>query len=159
MEKESLTLEQQATNYATMRHIEKVKEFIHKVIINLLKRTEQHDQTKLAHPEVETFTEYTPKLGTSTYGSEEYNSFLEAMKPALAHHYGHNRHHPEHYKSGIDEMNLIDLMEMFCDWKASSMRHADGNIRKSIEINSKRFSMSPQLVKILENTADYMDRV
>ena len=74
------------------------------------------------------------------------------MKPALEHHYAKNRHHPEHHKNGINDMNLIDLIEMFCDWKASSERQNDGNILKSIEINGKRFHMSPQLIEIFENT-------
>ena len=38
----------------------------------------------------------------------------------------------------------------------ASERHNNGNIRKSITINAARFKMSPQLVKILENTADLM---
>jgi len=35
-------------------------------------------------------------------------------------------------------------------------RHNNGNIRKSIEINANRFGISPQLVKILENTVTTM---
>jgi hypothetical protein len=54
-------------------------------------------------------------------------------------------------------MNLVDLVEMLCDWKASSTRHNDGNIRKSIEINAERFGINQQLVKILENTAELFD--
>jgi hypothetical protein len=34
--------------------------------------------------------------------------------------------------------------------------HNSGNIRKSIEINADRFKLSPQLVQILENTADFL---
>lgn len=30
-------------------------------------------------------------------------------------------------------MNLIDIVEMFCDWKAASERQLDGNLLKSIE--------------------------
>jgi len=115
-----------------------------------------HDQSKLDNPEISLFTEYTPKLADCTYGSDEYKSFLGAMKPAIDHHYANNRHHPEHFKNGVDEMNLIDMIEMLCDWKAASERHNDGNIRKSIEINANRFNMSPQLVKIFENTADIL---
>jgi hypothetical protein len=37
------------------------------------------------------------------------------MAPALKHHYENNRHHPEHFKNNIDDMNLIDLIEMLCD--------------------------------------------
>jgi hypothetical protein len=49
-------------------------------------------------------------------------------------------------------MNLMDIVEMFCDWKASVKRTKDGDINKSIEINSERFKMSPQLVNIFKNT-------
>ncbi len=153
---ENLTTEQQATNFQTFRHIERVRNLLNICVKDLLNRGEKHDQTKLMPPEVEYFTEYTPKLANCSYGSEEYKGYLSAIQPALAHHYAHNSHHPEHYKNGINDMNLLDIMEMLCDWKASSERHHDGNIRKSIEINANRFGLSPQLVKILENTADLL---
>jgi hypothetical protein len=50
-------------------------------------------------------------------------------------------------------MTLLDLIEMLVDWKAASERHNTGNINKSIEVNGERFQMSPQLIKIFENTA------
>lgn len=151
-----LTEEQKATNYDTFRHIERVRNLLNVCIKDLMRRGESHDQTKLESPEVEAFTEYTSKLAACTYGSDEYKGYLAAIKPALEHHYAHNRHHPEHHKNGINDMNLLDLLEMLCDWKAASERHNNGNIRKSIEINANRFNMSPQLVTIFENTADIM---
>lgn len=54
---------------------------------------------------------------------------------------------------GINGMDLFDLVEMFFDWKAATERMASGNIHKSIEINEKRFNLSPQLRDILSNTA------
>ena len=95
---------------------------------------------------------FTPKLKDATYGSEEYKGFLSEMKPALDHHYGHNRHHPEFFVRGLRGMNLVDVLETFCDWWASSKRHADGDIRRSIEINQKRFGMSDDLTDIFLNT-------
>ena len=151
--KENLTLEQKACNNDTFRHIEKVRNYLQRFIKNLLDRGERHDQTKLSSPEVELFTEYTPQLAALTYGSDEYKKCMQAIKPALDHHYANNSHHPEHYKQGIDDMDLLDLVEMLADWKAASERHNDGNILKSIEINGKRFEMSPQLIRIFENTA------
>lgn len=338
-----LTEEQKATNYDTFRHIERVRNLLNTCVKDLIRRGELHDQTKLAPPEVELFTEYTPKLAGCTYGSDEYKGYLTAIKPALDHHYAHNRHHPEFQRiseewrpvvgfedshevssfgsvrtiersvsrsgcqgdltkkgqilrqyitpkgyarlqlvgvnstknamvhrvvaeafvdnpedkpqvnhvdgdklnnkssnlvwvtasenlqhaydndlkhatikycvecpqlglvafgckdmedqlrsagydkasaagiwnainrggkhldlefvgskfeewmnSPINDMNLLDIVEMLCDWKAASERHNDGNIRKSIEINANRFGLSPQLVKILENTADLL---
>jgi len=152
----SLSQEEKATNHETWSHISRVTSLVHKVVEELLNRVDKHDRTKLEYPEVSIFTEFTPKLATCTYGSDAYSEFLVHMKPALDHHYANNSHHPEHYKNGIDDMNLIDIVEMICDWKAASERHNDGNIRKSIEINADRFGMSPQLVKILENTADVL---
>lgn len=152
----TLKQEEEATNFHTFRHIERVRNLINRCVNVLIRRGETHDQSKLEEPEVSLFTEYTPKLAACTYGSEEYNGFREALAPALDHHYAKNRHHPEHHKNGIDDMNLIDLMEMLCDWKAASERHNDGNIRKSIEVNADRFNMSPQLVRVFENTVDIL---
>jgi hypothetical protein len=147
-----------ATNFETCEHIMNIQRILMSFIQDLQNRLLTHDQSKLRDPELETFVKYTPKLKGSTYGSEEYKTFLKEMKPALDHHYAHNRHHPEHYTEGIEGMNLLDLVEMIVDWKAATMRHADGNIRKSLEINKERFGISPQLLKILNNTVDYLDR-
>ena len=311
-----------ATNYETMKHIDRVGKLLNMFIVELLKRAEQHDQSKLTDPEVAAFTEYTASLASTTYGSKEYFDIKNGpLGQAIEHHYAHNRHHPEFFRtaeewrpivghesysvsnygniknsngellaqyltpkgycrlqidnknifihrlvaeafipnldnkpevnhidgvkqnnyvtnlewvtdgenlehayetglrqpnvkyvvaceqldiitfgceqmeqklreagyhkarsssiwrcinkggkhldleftatrfeqwmnSPINDMTLIDLVEIFCDWKASSERHNDGNIRKSIEVNTDRFGMSPQLVRILENTIE-----
>ena len=141
----------------TQKHIELVRKFIRLFTDKLTTRGVEHDRLKLKSPEVEIFTEFTPKLAETTYGSDEYKEFLEQMKPALEHHYANYRHHPEHFVDGVNDMNLIDLVEMICDWKASTLRHNDGNLLKSIEINAQRFGMSEQLTQILVNTAKLFD--
>lgn len=152
-----LTNDERMTNLVTMQHIERVRNLLNLVVRDLLTRGELHDQSKLEQPEVAMFTEFTPKLASSTYGSPEYEGFRSAMGEALKHHYANNRHHPEHFKNGVDDMNLLDLVEMFCDWKAASERHNDGNILKSIEKNVSRFNLSPQLTRVFENTAALFD--
>jgi len=136
----------------TYQHIQTVQALLFKCVKDLLWRAEAHDLTKLHDPEKAVFDEFTPKLKDSTYGSEEYKSFLQGMKPALDHHYAHNSHHPEHYPNGIKGMSLLDIVEMLCDWKAATMRHADGDLMKSIEINQQRFGYSDELKQILLNT-------
>jgi hypothetical protein len=134
-------------------HIDKIREMLRLFAVELVTRGETHDRSKLHPAESKVFAEFSPKLKTSTYGSEEYKGFLRDMKPALDHHYANNRHHPEHhFPNGIDGMNLVDVLEMWIDWYCSSMRHADGSMEKSIDINEKRFSMSPQLATIFRNT-------
>lgn len=195
-----LTEKERATNFDTMRHIERVRNLVNKKAVQLLERGELHDQTKLVSPEVELFAEYTDQLAGLTYGSPEYDECRKKLAPALEHHYARNRHHPEHHaevsspkldrlradinyledddddqyipdnvrrrlkdhleayeaslRSSINNMNLVDLVEMLCDWKAASERHNDGNINKSIETNCKRFGLSPQLANIFYNTVE-----
>jgi len=141
----------------TRLHIEQVRKLMNRLIQELIIRAEKHDKTKLEEPEVSIFNEFTEKLSGITYGSAEYKKCLEKMKPALDHHYRHNRHHPENHIHGIEGMNLIDIFEMIADWKSATLRHDDGNIRKSIEINKERFDISDQLVHILMNTVELFD--
>ena len=137
----------------TLNHIKRVSNLLHKFVKELLGRADNHDASKLRLPEKEVFDAYTPKLKETTYGSDEYKKHLVEMKKGLKHHYEMNYHHPEHYPSGVDSMDLVDLMEMFCDWKAATERNPGGDILKSIDINAKRFKLSPQLESIFLCTA------
>jgi hypothetical protein len=96
-------------------------------------------------------------LRATTYGSEEYRRILNSQKPAIEHHYLKNSHHPEYYPNGYKDMTLVDLLEMLCDWKAASLRHNDGDIRKSISINKDRFGYSEELERIFHNTIDWLE--
>ena len=140
----------------TLLHIKRVNELLLCFAKELMDRAIRHDSSKLEEPEKYLFDKMTPKLKGLTYGSEEYKKSLDELKPALDHHYANNSHHPEYYKSGINDFTLIDLIEMFLDWKAASERHEDGDIFRSIDINKKRFEISDQLVHILNNTAKDM---
>jgi hypothetical protein len=99
----------------TQKHIEQVRKYIRFMIDKIDVRGVKHDASKLESPEVEVFAEFTSKLNNTTFGSEEYFKNLEAMKPALDHHYASNRHHPEHFVNGINDMTLVDIIEMLCD--------------------------------------------
>lgn len=136
----------------TLKHIKRVQEILDIIISKIEKQGLGHDKSKLEEPEKSFFDEMTPKLKNCTYNSAEYHRFLEELKPALDHHYKNNSHHPEHTEKGFGGMTLVDVLECFADWKAASERHANGDFKRSIEINSIRFNMDPQLIAIFENT-------
>lgn len=136
----------------TYKHVKKVRSYLDRFVKELLHRGENHDNSKFEEPELSIFAEKTYKLKDTEYGSEEYKKLLEEVKPAIIHHYSKNRHHPEHWVNGINDMDLLDISEMLCDWKAATERNKDGNIRKSLEINAQKYDIHPQLRKILENT-------
>lgn len=165
----------------TLKHIGLVQRYGTKFINYLNNRLIKHDASKLEKEERQVFDKMTPRLKACTYGSEKYKRFLEEMKPALKHHYANNRHHPEFFgeecivcqtpkdplkdvcqmcgneqyrkcQDPIANMNLIDIVEMLSDWKGATLRHADGDILKSIKINQERFGYSDELKSILINT-------
>jgi len=138
----------------TNKHIERVSELIGGIRDELALRGTFHDASKTKDPEKPIFDEVTPLLRGMTYGSEEYKESIAKMKPALDHHYGYNRHHPEHFENGIMDMNLIDILEMLADWKAAGERHADGCIERSLEVNEERFQIPEALIIILKNTVN-----
>lgn len=137
----------------TRAHIEQVREFMRQVTDDLESRAFLHDGSKLEEPERAVFDEYTPLLRESTYGSDEYKAFLIGMGEGLKHHYAANDHHPEHFADGIHEMTLVQMVEMLCDWKAATMRHADGDLERSIRQNAERFEYGDEIRELLLNTA------
>ncbi|EAY32013.1 DUF5662 family protein [Microscilla marina] len=134
------------------KHILLVRDLLNKMVVEILKRSNTHDQSKLSSPEIEYSMKYTQKLKDADYGSPEYLAIQDEMNEALEHHYACNRHHPEHFEGGIQEMNLIDILEMFCDWAIASQQHPKGDIEQSIEVNQQRFGYSDDLKEILRNS-------
>lgn len=137
----------------TLIHSQRVGELMIQVVHEVLDRSTCHDRSKTLPPEVEVFDRSTPRLQTSTYGSEEYKGFLRDMGEGLAHHYANNAHHPEFHPDGVNSMTLADLIEMLADWKAATERHNDGDLAKSLEIQRERFGLSDQMLAVLSNTA------
>lgn len=141
----------------TQKHIDLVNSYMDKIASELIRRGKIHDASKLQNPELPYFAKYTEDLKKLTYGSKAYKDSLNKLQTALKHHYKVNPHHPEHFANGIADMSLIDLIELICDWKASSLRHTDGDIRKSIEMNQNRFEYDDLLKSILLNTINFLE--
>lgn len=140
----------------TKSHIARVYGYIDAAVAQLQLRARIHDKSKLDGIEKQAYDEAGPRrLAKSTYGSQEYkDNFKQGLMPdAITHHYAHNSHHPEHYKFGIAEMSLLDLLEMLADWKAASERHEDGSFAKSLPLNKERFNICAHLYSIIVATA------
>lgn len=157
MTRPEVTLPPYDSRVDTWAHIDIVRKNLGRMIADLQRRADAHDKSKLVDPEKSVFDEYTPKLKDSTYGSPEYASFLEGMGEGLRHHYRYNDHHPEHHANGIRDMNLLQVMEMLCDWGAAVQRHDDGDLRRSVEINAERFGYGDELKRLLLNTIDEVE--
>lgn len=116
-------------------------------------RFDTHDQSKLESPEKECYDKYIPLLKKYKFGTPEYNQVREAMrKDGMAHHTEVNRHHPEHFKNGISDMNLIDLIEHILDCYAASM-NSDTGFDVGMQKNTERFHYPKELQEIIHNTS------
>jgi len=140
-----------ATIESILSHKKSVREKLLFLAKELEKRAINHDNSKLQQPELGWLIQM-DKEGRKKYGSKEYFDKMNKWKIFFDHHYENNRHHPEHYKNNIDDMNLVDLIELFCDIQSYvNEPHVD----KALDIfnnYAKRFHIDEQLLQILKNT-------
>ena len=136
---------------SVIAHRLQVSRYLHQIAQELMERGNTHDRSKLGPEELPLYEKLAPQFATVTYGSIEYQGLLDELGPALAHHYAHNRHHPEHHDEGIAGMNLVDIVEMVCDWLAV-MAASKSDITHSLTINANRFGIDSQLLSIINTT-------
>lgn len=141
----------------TQRHIDLVQLFAQRFCQELTERAEVHDASKFEEPERSVFREGTPYRDRVPYGGEAYRQHMQSVQVALNHHYAHNRHHPEFHTKGIQDMDLLDIVEMFCDWMSAAMKVEKGDpdrVRQVIALNQERFGYSDDLRHVLHNTVE-----
>jgi hypothetical protein len=109
-----------------------------------LRRGKLHDVSKLEEPELSAIT----LIKDMKYGTDEY--LKHCQSDGIKAHYKNNRHHPEHFENGVDDMTLIDVMEYFADCAVAAKRRSGCYI--DFENLRERHKLCPQLVKILNNT-------
>lgn len=133
----------------TLDHIGRVQTRLAQIQTALDQRAAMHDRSKLREPEKAGYDRLTQRLAGVAYGSEAYYAALEEAKGAIAHHYAHNTHHPEHFENGVAGMSLLDIIEMLADQKARSERTS---LAESMAHNQQRFGIGDQLAVIIINT-------
>lgn len=137
-----------------MSHRLRVVKYMARLLGDLMERSAVHDESKMTPEEFEVYANHIDDFDKFQFGTPEYNALKEELKPATMHHFSRNRHHPEYFETGINEMNLADIVEMLCDWKAATQNAGgNGDLMKSISILSEKYGISPQLKQILINTA------
>jgi len=136
----------------TSKHKAWVAWYILKACRALIARAVRHDLSKYSKHEAPYFEKWLPALPGLEYGSQEYKAAIESLGPALQHHYANNSHHPEHWNS-VEEMTPLELIEMLCDWKAATKRHATGNFSRSLKINEDRFNYSSVRTEAFKSAA------
>ncbi len=140
----------------TIHHFRLVQHYINTIVEHLLLRSELHDTSKLQEPELSGYAGLAEAVNGLKYGTEEHRAAFAPFKEVIAHHYAVNDHHPEYFGGDVSQMNLLQLAEMLCDWKAAS-RRSDPSVLPSLGESLKRFNIEPQLASIIQNTVSTLD--
>ena len=99
-------------SYATieqiLKHKKSVKDKLCFLANEIIKRGDTHDSSKLISPEISwlIMMDKEPKY---KYGSKEYFDKLDRWSCFFKHHYQNNRHHPDHFINGVEDMNLPQI--------------------------------------------------
>lgn len=132
-----------------IEHKRKVEYWLRGFWEALKSRAKYHDDSKLNDPtEKALFDKWTPALRVQAFGTDDYKISLEGMGEGVKLHYKSNRHHPEHYENGVNDMTLIDVVEMLADWMAAAQAR---NTHVDLKHAAERFGLSDQLVQIFAN--------
>lgn len=144
-------MQQSITRDYIERHISHVRKHLDVFIQLLRQRGLRHDESKLKSPEFEMWCEMDEEPRYK-YGSDEYKAKMKRWKHLFKMHYSQNRHHPEHFTFGINEMTLVDLVEMLCDWLGYKDKLSITEAINTVETQMKRFNFTEELRDIMVNT-------
>lgn len=135
-------------------HRGRVFQYMSEISKDVMRRGNIHDESKLGPEEFPYHVKEIEEFGKHMFGTPGYDAAKKRLGPAIKHHFLLNRHHPEHFVAEIDGMNLVDLMEMLCDWKSATLNHPEspGDMKRSLKLAVERYNISPQLAAILYNT-------
>lgn len=134
-----------------LQHRETVKERLLFLADELYKRAYHHDDSKLQLPELQWLIDM-DKEPRYAYGTPEYFDKMKRWDKFFKSHYRNNRHHPDHFPNGVNDMNLADLCEYIVDiisyYKELHVNVALDTVNKQ----QQRFGFDEQLSQILKNT-------
>ena len=144
-----------------LMHCQNLRNALGKIITDLTNRAEMHDYSKLEDDEFEAVIHY-QKLDGLQYGSEEYNKKMSKIRAKTGKgwelHCKRNSHHPEHHEH-IDDMGLLDLIEMCCDWKAANATYNTGDqtFREGSEVAINKYDFNIAQRWVIRQMIDILD--
>jgi len=146
-----------ATKYMRLvvEHKRLVGENMRRVATAWFQRAVEHDNSKFGDGEFAEYARQQPMYSKARYGTPEYEACMQAIKPAIEHHYQANSHHPEHFPNGVNDMNLLDVLEMVCDWMAAAKRVPGDTLK--LDAMRQRFNIDEQLFSIIQHTVEYLE--
>ena len=92
-----------------------VQDKLSTVARELISRGRTHDNSALGSPEIEVYHRFFSEYRKYKIGDPRKDEVFAQMAEAIGHHFQYNDHHPEHFENGINDMDLIQLMQFTAD--------------------------------------------
>ena len=128
----------------------------------LLERSRTHDRSKYKSEEKKAYTWLTWQYYQKSIGNNLNlpSHIKKKIHHALKDHSKMNRHHPEYHKN-LNDMTLLDMAEMICDWTAIAKENNSPNnsCRQWVEQNlDEKWSFPPKKKNIIYQLINELDR-
>lgn len=134
-----------------VEHKTTVVQYLLYITEDLRHRAVVHDDSKLDQFEKDMYDALSKEYKHHKSKSNISEKSKMIIKRGLEHHYCLNNHHPEHFKNGINDMTLIDIIEMLCDWMTYADRcHKD--INEIIDYYQHKYNFSNEFKTLINNT-------
>lgn len=132
-------------------HKRAVQRWMQRFGIILLRRGEDHDNSKLEEPEFSGWCKMDEEP-RYPYGSYEYKDKVKRFNPLFIEHWRKNRHHPEYFNYNFNDMDLIDIIEMMCDWLGYRDNITYTEASQLVSTQCDRYGFSDELKELILNT-------
>lgn len=136
----------------TLYHQRLVQQLMIKISQEIEKRAFSHDNSKL-NTEFPGLVNINYIAREQGFGSEDYQESLKSEM--VQHHWKVNDHHPEHFEKGISEMDLVQIIEMVCDWRAVSIQK-NLNFHDMLQEQKKRFNPSEKEWYLVQKVVEWL---
>ena len=134
------------------KHINCVQYWMQYFAEILLRRSKEHDRSKLEEPELSQWKKMDEEPRYS-YESKEYLEKKKRYESLFKMHWKHNRHHPEYFDGKIfPDRDLIDLIEMLSDWLGYKDHISYSEASSLVKQQTKRYNFSSEIEDLLLNT-------
>jgi len=141
-------------------HQKRVRKNINKVLLNLLTRSQVHDEDKIYNKEIyNIYKKHFPKLKEIPYGTPEYKEYEQGNFKKAHQLHAQNDHHFYSQYNNHTKPNLIDLLEATIDIYSSMEQYNEVGARDTEEVLSnikKKGITEIELDEYLRNTIDFL---
>jgi len=130
-------------------HVLVVQQYMLEIIELLQLNSIYHDSSKYLNSDEWPLLQHKYLLDNLEYGSSEFNTLVEELKPSVDEHHYNNRHHIE-FHDHYSEMTMFDWLEWLADLKSFETKNSfEGMLQTQFE----KYSIDKTTQQLLINTA------